>query len=145
MSSLNSAELIGNVGADPEIRTTQGGKKVANFRIATSERWKQDGEQKERTEWHSIVVWDKLADIAEKFISKGSKVYVAGKIQTRKWKDQAGADRYSTEIVLNGFAAQLILLSPKGEGGSRGNGGGTQQSGGSDNYGGGYADDDAPF
>ncbi len=111
MSSLNQATLIGRLGADPEIRQA-GNDKVANMRIATSERWKDrtTGEPKERTEWHSIVVWGKLADISERFLRKGSQVCVQGQLQTRKWQDQKGNDRYSTEVVLRGFNSSLVML-----------------------------------
>lgn len=129
MSSLNKACLIGNLGKDPEIRNTQGGNKVANLRIATSDRWrdKHTGEQKERTEWHTVVIWGAIADIAEKYLRKGSKVYIEGKIQTRKWQDQGGNDRYSTEIVLQGFDAKLVMLSGKDEGGGSGDHGGVER------------------
>lgn len=113
--SLNSVQLIGNLGRDPEVRTMQSGSKVANLRIATSESWTKDGERQERTEWHSVVIWGKLAEIAERFCRKGSKVYVRGQLQTRKWTDAAGAERYSTETVLQGFGSELILLDGKGE------------------------------
>lgn len=132
MSSLNKACLIGNLGKDPEIRNTQGGNKVANLRIATSESWrdKSTGERKERTEWHTVVIWGAIAEIAEKYLRKGSKVYIEGKIQTRKWQDQSGADRYSTEIVLQGFDAKLVMLSGKDEGGgSSDQGGGGERRG----------------
>jgi single-strand DNA-binding protein len=138
MSSLNKATIIGNLGKDPEVRTTQGGTKVANISVATSERWrdKNSGEQKERTEWHRVTLWDKLAEIAEKYLHKGSKVYLEGKIQTRKWQDQSGADRYSTEIVLQGFDAKLVMLDGKQDGErqeSRDSGqGGAQSDGGGD-------------
>lgn len=117
--SLNRVTLIGNLGADPEIRKA-GDDRVANFRIATSESWKDknSGEKKERTEWHSIVVWnDGLVGVIEKYCSKGSKVYVEGELQTRKW-EKDGVDRYSTEVVLTGFNGKLVLLG-NGGGGSR--------------------------
>jgi single-strand DNA-binding protein len=119
MSSLNKVCLIGALGADPEVRTFANGGKVCNLRLATSERWKDKttGEQKEKTEWHTVSVFgDGLAGIAERFLRKGSKVYVEGKLATRKWQDQSGNDRYSTEVVLQGMGAQLIMLDgPKGE------------------------------
>ena len=121
MSSVNKAIVVGNLGRDPEVRATQGGSKVANFSVATSERWKDKntGEQKEQTEWHRIVVWDRLAEICEQYLKKGSKVYLEGKLQTRKWQDNnSGQDRYTTEIVLSGFGAKLVMLDGKGERGS---------------------------
>jgi single-strand DNA-binding protein len=117
MSSLNKATLIGNLGADPEIRHTQDGRAVANLRIATSEQWKDKatGERRERTEWHRVVIFSEgLAKVAGQYLHKGDKIYVEGQIQTRKWTDQAGTERYSTEIVLQGFAAQLIMLGSPG-------------------------------
>lgn len=156
MSSLNKACLIGNVGKDPEIRSMNGGDKVANFSIATSESWKDrnTGERKERTEWHRVVVWGALAEVVEKYVSKGDKLYVEGKIQTRKWTDQSGVEKYSTEIVLQGFGAVLTMLSPKGDGGgrsqSRDEGGGGFNSGGGGSGGyredfSGNLDDEIPF
>lgn len=118
---MNRATLVGRVGADPEIRNTNGGGKVANFRIATSERWrdKNSGERKEKTEWHSIVVWgDGLVGIVEQYVNKGDQLLVEGQIQTRKWQDQNGNDRYTTEIVLNGFGSKLMMLGGKREDGS---------------------------
>ena len=115
---LNRCEFIGNLGTDPEIRTTQGGDKVANLRLAVSERWKDrnTGERREKTEWVTVTIWGQLAGIAEQYLRKGSKVYVAGKWQTRKWQDQSGQDRYSTECVLNGFDAKLVMLDgPSGD------------------------------
>jgi len=119
MPGLNKVMLIGNLGADPEIRHTQDGRKIANFRIATSEQWrdKHTGERREKTEWHRIVVFNEnLAKIVEQYIKKGSKVYVEGQLQTRKWQDQSGADRYSTEVVLQGFNCQIQMLGDKGGG-----------------------------
>lgn len=108
---INKVILIGNLGADPEIRYTQSGTPVCNFRIATTERWKgQDGQQQEQTEWHNIVAWRRLAEICSEYLSKGSKVFIEGKLQTRKWQDQNGNDRYSTEIV----ARDMQMLSPRG-------------------------------
>ena len=120
--SLNKVMLIGNLGADPESRSFQSGGKVVNFRIATSESWKDKvtGERRERSEWHSIAIFNEgLGNVAERYLRKGSKVYVCGKLQTRKWQDQSGADRYSTEVVLNGFGDELILLDGKAETGER--------------------------
>lgn len=144
---INKVMLIGNLGADPEIRYTQSGTPVVNFRIATTERWKgQDGQQQEQTEWHSIVAWRRLAEICSEFLSKGSKVYIEGKLQTRKWQDQNGNDRYTTEIV----ARDMQMLSPRG---ASQNGG--DSFAGSGSGGGGYNDfppepppntgDDVPF
>lgn len=113
MASLNKVQLIGHLGADPEIKSFQSGDKVANIRVATSESWKdkQTGEKKEKTEWHSVAIFgDGLVGIVERFTRKGSKVYLEGQLQTRKWQDQAGNDRYSTEIVLRPFNGSLILL-----------------------------------
>lgn len=129
--SLNRASLIGNVGKDPEIRITQSGNKVANFSIATSESWKDKttGEKKEKTDWHNIVVWGNLADIVEKYVSKGDKLMVEGKLSTRKWQHADGSDRYSTEIVLQGFDSRLLMLSPKGSGGGERDQGGDESQG----------------
>lgn len=129
---INKVILIGNLGADPEIRYTQSGAPVVNFRIATTERWKgQDGQQQEQTEWHKIVAWRRLAEICAEFLSKGSKVYIEGKLQTRKWQDQNGNDRYTTEIV----AKEMQMLTPRGAGAA--SGGGDSYAGGSS---GGYDD-----
>lgn len=114
--SLNRVTLIGNIGKDPEIRNTQSGKKIANLTIATSESWndRQSGERKERTEWHRVsVMSDALASVVERFLKKGSKVYVAGSLQTRKWTDNSGAERYTTEIILSGYGSELIMLDGK--------------------------------
>ena len=102
--SVNKVILIGNLGRDPEVRTLQNGNKVANLNLATSESWrdKSTGERKEKTEWHRVVIFGNLADIAEKYLKKGSKVYVSGSLQTRKWTDQSGAEKYTTEVVLQG-------------------------------------------
>jgi len=130
MASLNKVQIIGHLGADPEIKSFQNGSKVANIRIATSESWKDKntGEKKERTEWHSVAVFgDGLAGVVERFLRKGSKVYVEGQLRTRKWQDQSGNDRYTTEIVLQGPGSSLIMLDgPKGgnQGDSRPSGGG---------------------
>ena len=116
--SMNKVILIGNLGRDPEIRSTQQGKKIANLRIATSERWKdkQSGEMQERTEWHSVAIFNvHLVGVCERFLSKGSKVYLEGQLQTRKWSDQQGNDRYTTEVVLSGFKGELQMLDAKGE------------------------------
>ena len=119
--SVNKVTLIGNLGKDPEIRNTQAGMKIVNLRIATSESWndKASGERQERTEWHSVVIMnDRLADVAERFLRKGSKVYLEGKLQTRKWTDQSGQDRYTTEVMLGRIGAELVLLDRLGEGGA---------------------------
>ena len=138
--SLNKVMLIGNLGADPEIRSFQNGGKVANLRIATSETWKDrnTGERQERTEWHTVAIFSEgLVSVVERFLKKGSKVYIEGKLQTRKWQDQNGQDRYSTEVVLRGFDGTLTMLdgAQGGGGGGGGYGGGGQRGGGS---GGGY-------
>jgi single-strand DNA-binding protein len=116
MSGLNKATIIGNLGADPEARHLQSGSLVVNLRIATSERWtdKQSGEQRERTEWHRVVIFNEnVGRIAEQYLKKGSQVYVEGMIQTRKWTDQVGVERYSTEIVIKPFNGQIVLLGGK--------------------------------
>lgn len=115
--SVNKVILIGNLGRDPEVRAMQNGNKVANLSLATSESWrdKATGERKEKSEWHRVVVFGALADVVEKYCHKGSKIYVAGSLQTRKWKDQSGTEKYSTEVVLQGFGAELVLLDSKGQ------------------------------
>src|SRR5271155_2260595 len=126
--SVNKVILIGNLGADPEIRRTQDGRPIANLRLATSETWKDKGtgERKEKTEWHRVVIFNEnLCRIAEQYLKKGSKIYVEGALQTRKWQDQSGQDRYSTEVVLQGFRGELTLLDRAGaSGGGAGSGGG---------------------
>jgi len=146
--SVNKVILIGNVGADPEIRRTQDGRPIANLRIATSETWRDrnSGERKEKTEWHTVVVFNEgLCKVIEQYVKKGAKLYIEGALQTRKWQDQTGNDRYSTEVVLQGFGSTLTMLDGRGEGGggSRGGdfgGGGNDYGGGSSGggYGGGY-------
>jgi single-strand DNA-binding protein len=124
--SVNKVILIGNLGADPEIRRTQDGRPVANLRVATSDSWKDKatGERKEKTEWHRVVIFNEnLCRIAEQYLKKGSKVYLEGALQTRKWQDQSGQDRYSTEVVLQGFRGELTLLDRAGGAGSGGGGG----------------------
>lgn len=148
MASLNECNFIGNLGRDPEIKTLQSGAKVANFSIACSEQWKDKntGEKKEQTEWINIVVWQEgLVRVIEQYVKKGSKVYVSGQMKTRKWQDQSGADRYSTEIVLQGFGGKLILLD-----GRNNSGGGQaepqqQQSRQQSNSAATYEADDIPF
>lgn len=112
MASRNKVELIGRLGQDPEVRTTTNGTKVASLSVATSERWrdKTTGEQREATEWHRVVLWDKLAELAEQYLFKGSEVLLVGKLQTRKWQDQSGQDRYTTEVVLQGPRAEMQFL-----------------------------------
>jgi single-strand DNA-binding protein len=131
--SVNKVILVGNLGADPELRSTQDGTRVANLRVATSESWrdKTTGERKERTEWHRVVIFnERLADVAERYLRKGSKVYLEGALQTRKWTDNAGQDRYTTEIVLQRFRGELTMLD--GAGGVRGGAGGPPGDGGFD-------------
>lgn len=118
--SVNKVILIGNLGADPEIRRTQDGRPVCNLRVATSESWKDKntGERREKTEWHRVVIFNEnLCRIAEQYLKKGSKVFIEGALQTRKWQDQSGQDRYSTEVVLQGFRGELTLLDRAGSGG----------------------------
>jgi single-strand DNA-binding protein len=137
--SVNKVILVGNLGRDPESRTFQNGGKVVELRIATSEQWKDrnSGERKERTEWHTVKVFNEgLANVAERYLRKGSKVYIEGALQTRKWQDQDGKDRYSTEIVLQGFNSVLTMLdgAPGGGGGSGGGGGGGGFASGRDEF-----------
>lgn len=110
--SVNKVILIGNLGREPEVRTMQNGSKVANLSVATSESWKDKstGEKKEKTEWHRVVIFGQLTDIAERYLKKGSKVYVCGSLQTRKWTDKDGADKYTTEVVCQGFNSELVML-----------------------------------
>lgn len=132
--SVNKVILVGNLGADPEIRRTQDGRPIANLRIATSESWrdKNTGERKEKTEWHRVVVFNEgLCKVIEQYVKKGSKVYIEGALQTRKWTDQSGQERYSTEVVLQGFNSTLTMLDGRSGGGSGGGG----DYGGSDDYG----------
>ncbi|MUO77588.1 single-stranded DNA-binding protein [Agrobacterium vitis] len=138
--SVNKVILIGNLGADPEIRRTQDGKPIANLRIATSESWRDrnSGERKEKTEWHSVVIFNEgLCKVAEQYLKKGATVYIEGQLQTRKWQDQNGNDRYSTEIVLQGFNSTLTMLGGRGEGGGAARGGSDFGGGGGgyDDYG----------
>ncbi len=140
--SVNKVILIGNLGRDPEVRTFQNGGKVCNLRIATSETWKDrnTGERRERTEWHSVAIFQEgLVRVAEQYLRKGSKVYIEGKLQTRKWQDQSGQDRYSTEVVLQGFDGTLVMLDGRdGGGGGQGGGYGGAQGGYGGSQGGGY-------
>lgn len=131
--SLNKVMIIGNLGADPEIRSFQNGGKVANLRIATSESWKDKatGERKEKTEWHTVAIFSEgLVSVVERYLKKGSKVFVEGKLQTRKWQDQQGQDRYSTEIVIQGLGGTLTMLDGAAGGGGGMGGGGGGRSGG---------------
>lgn len=130
MASRNKVEIIGRLGQDPEIRTINNGTKVANISVATSERWKdkQTGEQREATEWHRVVLWDRLAELAEQYLFKGSEVLLVGKLVTRKWQDQQGQDRYTTEIVLQGPRAEMQFLGKPADGQQGSQQGGGQQS-----------------
>lgn len=150
--SVNKVIILGNLGRDPEVRTFQNGSKVCNLRIATSESWKDKntGERKERTEWHSVAIFsDGLVRVAEQYLRKGSKVYIEGQLQTRKWQDQSGQDRYSTEVVLQGFDAKLVMLDgPSGGDSQRDSGGYDRQESngfGSGGRPGGDFDDEIPF
>ncbi|WBU52156.1 single-stranded DNA-binding protein [Paracoccus sp. SCSIO 75233] len=143
--SVNKVILIGNLGQDPEVRTFQNGGKVVNLRIATSEQWKDrnSGERQERTQWHSVAIFaEPLARVAEQYLRKGSKVYIEGQLETRKWQDQSGQDRYSTEVVLRPYRSELTMLDGRGEGGGGGRGGSGGGFGGGSSYGndGGYGD-----
>ncbi|MEP5758984.1 MAG: single-stranded DNA-binding protein [Litoreibacter sp.] len=142
--SVNKVIIIGNLGRDPEVRTFQNGGKVCNLRIATSETWKDrnSGERRERTEWHSVAIFSEpLARVAEQYLKKGSKVYIEGQLETRKWQDQSGQDRYSTEVVLRPYTSTLTMLDGRDSGGGgygQGGGGGYDQGGGGYDQGGGY-------
>jgi len=153
--SVNKVILVGNLGFDPEIRTLNSGDRVANLRLATSESWrdKQSGERKEKTEWHRVVIFnDNLVKVAEQYLRKGSQVYIEGSLQTRKWTDQSGAEKYSTEIVLQKFRGELTMLGGRGggaeegggdySGGFSGGGGRTQPSGPKEDF---PLDDEIPF
>lgn len=160
--SVNKVILVGNLGRDPEIRSTQDGTRVANLSVATSESWrdKASGERRERTEWHRVAIFnEKLVEIAEKYLRKGSKVYVEGALQTRKWTDQSGQEKYTTEVVLQRFRGELTMLDGRGGGGEApaegeevgggysggGGGGGGGRSSGGRAPAGGDLDDDIPF
>ena len=159
--SVNKVILIGNLGRDPETRSTQDGTKIVHLNLATSENWKDrnSGERRERTEWHRVVIFDeKLAEVAEKYLRKGSKVYLEGQLQTRKWTDQSGQEKYTTEVVLGRFRSQLTMLDGRGEGAPAGGGYGGEpadsgysspSSGGGGRApapaGGGDLDDEIPF
>ncbi len=138
--SVNKVILVGNLGADPEIRRLNSGDPVVNLRIATSESWRDrnSGDRKERTEWHNVVIFnDNLAKVAEQYLKKGMKVYIEGQLQTRKWQDQQGQDRYTTEVVLQKFRGELQMLDARGQGGDGGEIGYERGSGGGSGYGGG--------
>ncbi|MBB4290377.1 single-strand DNA-binding protein [Rhizobium leguminosarum] len=137
--SVNKVILVGNVGADPEIRRTQDGRPIANLRIATSETWRDrnSGERREKTEWHTVVVFNEgLCKVVEQYVKKGAKLYIEGQLQTRKWQDQQGQDRYSTEVVLQGFSSTLTMLDGRGDGGGASGGrGGSSNNDYGDDYG----------
>ena len=157
--SVNKVILVGNLGRDPEIRSTQDGTRVANLSLATSENWrdKNTGERRERTEWHRVVIFnERLVEVAEKYLRKGSKLYIEGQLQTRKWQDQSGQDKYSTEVVLNRFRGELTMLDSRrdaetqgagdyGGGGAPSGGSGSGGGGGPAPSGGGDLDDEIPF
>ena len=143
--SVNKVILIGNLGRDPELRSTQDGTRIANLAVATSESWRDrvSGERKERTEWHRVVIFnERLAEIAEKYLKKGSKVYVEGALQTRKWTDQGGQERYSTEVVLTRFRGELTMLDGAGGRGGGASGGPPLEGGYDEGYGGGAFGDE---
>ena len=147
--SVNKVILVGNLGRDPEVHTFQNGGKVCNLRIATSERWKDrnSGEQREKTEWHSVAIFSEpLARVAEQYLRKGSKVYIEGQLETRKWQDQSGQDRYSTEVVLRPYRSELTILDSRSEGGGGGGGYSDDRGGygGGSSYGGGGGGQPAP-
>jgi single-strand DNA-binding protein len=148
--SVNKVILVGNLGRDPEIRSLQDGTKVANLSLATSESWKDknSGERREKTEWHRIAIFnDRLADLAEKYLKKGSKIYVEGQLQTRKWTDQSGQERYTTEVVLSRFRGELTMLDGRGGGAPGGDAGESFAEPAPAGRGGGAGelDDDIPF
>ncbi len=159
MAGVNKVILVGNLGDDPEVRSLNNGGEVDNLRVATSENWKdREGNRQERTEWHRVVIFNEnLGKVAKSYLKKGSKVYLEGQIQTRKWQDQSGQDKYSTEVVLQRFRGELVLLDSRGSGGGGGEYG--DSFGGSNDFGGGQQrpqarpvpafdsdlDDDVPF
>jgi single-strand DNA-binding protein len=149
---VNKVILVGNLGRDPEVRSMQSGDKVCNLSLATSETWKDrnTGERREKTEWHRVVLFDqRLIEVAERYLKKGSKIFVEGQLQTRKWTDQQGQEKYSTEVVLQRFRGELTMLDTRGGGGGGDDYGGTDQGGSQGDYdapsGGGDLDDDIPF
>jgi single-strand DNA-binding protein len=140
--SVNKVILVGNLGKDPEVRNTQDGSKIVNLTLATSETWndRASGERKERTEWHRVVIFnDRVADVAERFLKKGAKIYVEGSLQTRKWTDQQGQERYTTEVVIGRFNGQLTMLDGRSGGGEGGGYGAGPEAGSAGGGGGGYA------
>ena len=147
--SVNKVILVGNLGRDPEVRTFQNGGKVCNLSIATSENWKdrQTGERREKTEWHRVAIFNEgLANVAERFLRKGSKVYIEGQLETRKWQDQNGQDKYSTEVVLRGYGGTMTMLDGRdGQQGGGGGGGGYDDRGGSGGGGGGFSSGGSDF
>ncbi len=158
--SVNKVILVGNLGRDPEIRSTQDGVRIANLSLATSENWrdKNTGERREKTEWHRVVIFnERLVEVVEKYLRKGAKIYIEGQLQTRKWQDQSGADRYSTEVVLNRFRGELTMLDSRRDAEAQGAGdyggapaggapsGGPGSGGGPAPSGGGDLDDEIPF
>jgi single-strand DNA-binding protein len=162
MAGVNKVILVGNLGADPEARSLNNGGEVVNMRIATSESWKdKEGQRQERTEWHNVVIFNEnLGRVAKSYLRKGSKVYIEGQIQTRKWTDQTGNDRYTTEVVLQRFRGELVLLDARSEGGGSGGGFASDEYGSSGGFSGGGSkpqqrpqpaafdsdlDDDVPF
>jgi len=161
MAGVNKVILVGNLGDDPEVRSLNNGGEVVNMRVATSENWKdKDGNRQERTEWHRVVIFNEnLGRVAKSYLKKGSKVYLEGQIQTRKWQDQSGQDKYSTEVVLQRFRGELVLLDSRGGGGGGFGGGDDYGASGGNDFGGGASrpqsrpqpafdsdlDDDVPF
>lgn len=146
--SVNKVILVGNLGADPEVRHTQDGRPIVNLRLATSENWrdKATGERKERTEWHRVVIFSEgLAKIAEQYLHKGSKVYIEGQLQTRKWQDQSGQDKYSTEVVLSGFNGTMTMLDSRSGGQSAGGGYAESAPQGGADFAASELDDEIPF
>ena len=153
--SVNKVILVGNLGRDPEVRTFQNGGKVCNLRIATSENWKDrnTGERRERTEWHQVAIFSEpLVRVAEQYLKKGSKVYIEGQLETRKWQDQSGQDRYTTEVVLRPYRSEMTLLDSRGDSGGGGGGGSMGYDDRDSGYGGGSGsapsrdlDDEIPF
>jgi len=139
MAGVNKVILVGNLGADPEARSLNNGGEVVNMRVATSEQWKdRDGNRQERTEWHNVVIFNEnLGRVAKSYLRKGSKVYLEGQLQTRKWQDQSGNDKYTTEIVLQRFRGELVLLDSREGGGGGGRGAFNEDFGGGDDFGGG--------
>ena len=143
--SVNKVILVGNLGADPEVRKFQNGGAVCNLRIATSENWKDrnTGERREKTEWHSVAIFSEgLVRVAEQYLKKGSKVYIEGQLETRKWQDQSGADRYTTEVVLRNYNSSLVMLDGRRDGAGGGDFGGASSSSSRESF---ELDDDIPF